>query len=602
MQDESIPAVDAGEAPPAEGGTTLAVPAIRDAEKRERAKRVEAELEAIADEIGITLTFKRRRDGSAIAAIINERCPVCRVTYDSVGDDVSELRGRAAYITVPTGFLRCSRDECYCGSANTGVTRRGRPRGLPREEWMALLYLGEDPDKKIAEVEAGLGITLRDAPFTDAGNAERLIALHGRGIRYVHGRGWMTWQSARSNWVFDDARMVVLATITARRTHAAAASDESGAPLRRHARRMESAARLDAMVRLAACANEIRAEASALDSDPWSLALHDATIDLRTGGARPRTREDLVTRVVSLRHEPLAECPRWLLFLNEITDGDEALVGFIRRAVGYSLTGRTDEACIFLIVGRGRNGKTLLIEIIRALLGPYAAAADFTTFTERRSEAARNDLARLQGIRLVTASESARGTVLDEALIKSATGGDTVSARFLYREFFEFRPVMKVWLVSNHLPMIRGDDLGIWRRIRLVHLPKPIPFDKVDPKLGEKLHGELPGILNWAIAGAVEWHERGLAPPDAVKVATIDYCAGMDTLGEFLETSCTTGADLRVAAAELHAAYRRHMQSAGDKPLSRADFAAALRGRGFVQERSSTARWWAGLALQGVTP
>jgi putative DNA primase/helicase len=572
-----------------------------DAKRRERAKRVEAELEEIASEAGFTLTFKRRRDGTATCAIIDERCPVCRVTYDDLGDNVSELRRRAAYITIPAGYLRCSRPECYCGSDNTGVTRRGRPRGLPREEWMALLGLGDDAAKRVAEIEAGLGVTIRDAPFTDAGNAERLIALHRRSIRYVPERGWMTLEPTRAIWVFDDAQMMVLATITARTTYAAAVSDESGDPLRRHARGMESMARLDAMVKLAACAKQLRVAAAALDADPWSLALLGTTIDLRTGVGRPRVREDLVTRVVPVVYDPLAECPRWLLFLREITDGDEELVGFIQRAVGYSLTGRTDEACLFLVVGPGRNGKTLLIETIRALFGPYAAAADFTTFTERRSEAARNDLARLQGIRLVTASESARGTVLDEALVKSATGGDTVSVRFLYREFFEFRPIMKVWLVSNHLPTIRGDDLGIWRRIRLIHFAKPIPFNKVDPKLGEKLLAELPGILNWAIAGAVEWHKRSLAPPDTVKVATIDYRAGMDTLGEFLATCCTLGPDLRVAATDLHAAYRKFMTAAGDRPLSRVDFATALRGRGLAPGRSSTARWWTGLALRGVT-
>ena len=177
----------------------------------------------------------------------------------------------------------------------------------------------------------------------------------------------------------------MFATITARRTYAEAPKDESGDALRRHARRTESAARLDAMVKLAACEARVRFAASSLDADPATIAVLNVSIDLRTGEVRPRRREDFVTRVAPVIYDPSAQCSRWLQFLHEITDGDEQLVVFIQRAVGYSLTGRTDEACIFLVVGPGRNGKTVFVEVVRSLLGPYAAAADFTTFTERRS-------------------------------------------------------------------------------------------------------------------------------------------------------------------------------------------------------------------------
>jgi putative DNA primase/helicase len=533
--------------------------------------------------------------------VIAEKCPVCETEYATANDDTSELRRKSAYITLPGGFLRCRRPECRCGAAHTGRTKGGKPRGLPLDEWLALLGVGRNAPERAAEVERGLGVTLRDAPFTDAGNAERLLKFAEGNVRFVPERGWLRWDSERAAWLFDTAWMTVLATMTARATYMAAPEGQGGEELRKNARRMESANRLESATKIAATEPSIRIAAAALDADGWALPLANVTIDLRTGQPRARVREDLVTRVVAIQFDATAKCPRWRLFLMEITGGDSGLVAYLQRAVGYSLTGRTVEACIFLIVGFGRNGKSVLVEVIRALLGPYAAAADFTTFVSRRSEAARNDLARLQGVRLVTASESARGVVLDEALIKSITGGDTISARFLYAEFFEFRPVLKLWLVSNHLPTIRGDDLGIWRRIRLVNLAKPIDEALVDPYLVEKLLAELPGILNWAIEGALEWQRQGLAPPDAVLAATAEYRSGMDVLGEFLTARCNVGPDLRTPAAPLQAAYRTFMQSAGEPPLSPTDFAAALRARGFTSERDARARMWVGLALQ-VTP
>jgi putative DNA primase/helicase len=277
-----------------------------------------------------------------------------------------------------------------------------------------------------------------------------------------------------------------------------------------------------------------------------------------------------MTKVAPAPYDADAKCPTWLAFLARIMNGNQPLIDFLQRAVGYSLTGTTGERCLLFLYGIGANGKSTFLEVLRALLAEYAQQADFTTFLERKGDSGpRNDIARLFGARVVTSSEVGEGKRLNESLVKTLTGNDTVTARFLHAEFFEFSPQFKLWLAANHRPVIRGTDNAIWTRVRLVPFLVSIPEGERDLGLKDKLVAELPGILAWAVQGCLLWHEYGLGMPAAVQEATESYRRESDTLGAFLEDCTVAEADAATKATELYQAYKQWAEEAGEYQLTR---------------------------------
>ena len=308
---------------------------------------------------------------------------------------------------------------------------------------------------------------------------------------------------------------------------------------------------------------------------------------LRQRDARPAHRRaapdadpaELVSRwPPASAFDPEAECPRWLRFLEEVFGGDEELVGFMRRLVGYGLAGDVREHIIAVLHGAGANGKSTLVETVKQALGDYARTATFESFIRARGDRGpRNDLARLHRARLVTASESGAGRRLDEATVKQLTGGDTVAARFLYGENFEFRPEFTLWLITNHRPRIDGGDEAMWRRVRLV------PFEqsfkgREDLELSATLEAELPGILTWALQGCLEWQREGLGQAGAVERATREYREEEDVLGAFLAERCEM--DGEIATSRLREAYESFCEELGEKPLTASRLGRQLAQRG----------------------
>jgi putative DNA primase/helicase len=231
--------------------------------------------------------------------------------------------------------------------------------------------------------------------------------------------------------------------------------------------------------------------------------------------------------------------------------------------------------------GSGSNGKSTFLEVLQALLGDYGVQADFATFVEKKGDGPRNDVARLAGARMVRSSEIGEGKRLNESLVKSLTGQDTIAARYLYSEAFEFKPTFKLWLAANHKPVIRGTDHAIWRRVRLIPFTVTIRDDEKDETLKDRLLTELPGILQWAVAGCQQWLESGLRPPDVVMAATQAYQSESDILGAFLDECCELGTGLEVAAGDLYAAYRKWAKDNGEFELSQTAFGRRIEERGF---------------------
>lgn len=435
---------------------------------------------------------------------------------------------------------------------------------------------------------------------TDVGNAKRLVRVHGENLRYCHQlKKWLVydgrrWQEDQTGEVFRFAKD----TVTRIYSEAAATRDAAERKsIAAHAQRSESEPRIRGMISLARSEEGVPVHTTDLDAHPWRLNVLNGTIDLRSGELLPHARDELHTKLAGTHYDSDATCQRWLSFLERVLGGDEDLGLFIQRAVGYALTGSTREQVLFFLYGRGANGKSTLLEVLRLLLGSYARTAAFDTFVVGRSGAVPNDVARLAGVRLVTAQEIEGGRRLAEALVKEITGGDTLAARFLYSEFFEFKPQFKLLLAANHRPIIRGTDHAIWRRIRLIPFEVTIPEDQQDKDLISKLSEELPGILAWAVRGCLEWQKTGLSVPDAVQRATFAYRAEEDVIGSFLNDQCVEGPAFRVSASSLYESYRAWASRAGEHALSQTSFGRHLAESGFGKRKVGGRNWYVGIGL-----
>jgi putative DNA primase/helicase len=358
------------------------------------------------------------------------------------------------------------------------------------------------------------------------------------------------------------------------------------------------------MMRLAQTELEVATTMNAFDTDPWLLTVANGTLDLRAGMLRPHRRDDFITKVSPIADDPGARCPIWDAFLQRVLAGDEEMIQFLQRAAGYSLTGLTTERLLFILCGPGRNGKTTFLEVLLAILGDYAVRTPTQTLLVKRDGSIPNDIAALRGRRLVTASEGDEGGRLAEGTLKELTGGDTIAARFMRAEWFTFRPVCKLWFATNHTPIIRGTDHGIWDRIRLIPFPVRIPEAEQDTEFGAKLLTEASGILAWAVRGCLAWQRKGLGHPEPVRQATAGYRAEMDVLGHFLADCCIVNEGALVSAEALFAAYTRWAATSGEPRLTKTMLGRQLKERGFTSGRRGTpqVRTWFGIGLRSELP
>ncbi len=450
---------------------------------------------------------------------------------------------------------------------------------------------GREPGGEIVHFPSnGHGTLQPNARFnmTELGNAERFVARHGDDIRYCYPWGrWLVWNGAR--WERDESGKVhKRAKDTVRSIYAEAAAegdDERRKSLVKHARASEAKNKIEAMLELAK--SEVPVSPDELDPNPLLLNAPNGTIDLRTGELREHRRDDLITKMAGAEYDPQASAPEWAAFLERVQPGEE-LREFLQRGTGYSASGDTSEQCMFINHGpSGANGKTTFQEAVAGALGDYAMRTPTEMLLAKRGGGVPNDVARLKGARFVAASETEEGRRLAESLVKDLTGQDTISARFMRAEWFDFKPTHKLWLSTNHKPEIRGTDNGIWRRIRLVPWDVTIPPAEQDRKLSAKLRTEFPGVLAWIVRGCIAWQREGLRAPDEVRRATAEYRAEMDTLAAFLVDRCVVREGVWALADKLYQRYAMWCDANGERQEAQKAFVARLSERGFVRKRAT---------------
>lgn len=425
--------------------------------------------------------------------------------------------------------------------------------------------------------------------LTELGNAERIAYEYGHAIKYVSDMGWLIWDGKR--WKIDNKKEIYrIAAKVMRELYKS--DDEAEVKWAKMCERLN-------VVRnsLTFLMSLVPAEREDFDRHKYLFNVENGILNLKTGKLQPHDRELGLTKMTNIEFDENAKCPEWLNFLEQIFQGDKELIEYMQRLIGYSLTGEITEQIMVFLIGGGSNGKSTFINTIKDLMGEYGKQAKSDTFIKKKETGANNDIARLVGSRFVSAIESEDGEQLSEAFVKQITGGEPVLARFLRQEYFEFIPEFKVFFTTNHKPVIKGVDEGIWRRVKLVPFNLQLPKEKRDLKLPEKLSLEMPGILNWALEGCLKWQQSGLVEPKIVKQATGDYKEDMDILGPFLFERCFVGKTQMITAKELYEVYSNWCFQNGEFALKNRAFYRALETKGFKKERGSGNKFY----IKGVT-
>lgn len=445
---------------------------------------------------------------------------------------------------------------------------------------MTGVFPREDFDAAEAEI--------RPPAFTDEALAIRFAECHADDLRYVSAWGkWLRWTG--THWELDDT----LLAFDLSRGICREAASECNKP--KTASILASAKTVAAVERLAKADRRLAATVDQWDSDQWLLNTPDGVIDLRTGRTRPHDPGDHLTKITAA--SPGGDCPTWKTFLDRVTAGDTDLQSFIQRMFGYALTGDTSAHALFFMYGTGANGKSVAIDTVAGVMGDYHRTAPIETFTASSTERHPTELASLRGARLVSAVETEEGRRWAESRIKSLTGGDTIAARFMRQDYFEFQPQFKLVIAGNHKPGLRSVDEAIRRRFHLVPFTVTIPPDERDPQLRDRLKAEWPGILKWLIDGCLSWQEQGLRPAQAVLDATDAYLEAEDAISAWIDECCIRDPQAWTGTSDLYASWKVWADRTGEFAGSTKRFVQQLETRGFHYLRKMNGRGFTGLEI-----
>lgn len=484
----------------------------------------------------------------------------------------------------------CGQLAFWCQKDEAQIDRIFRSSGLMRPKWdekrgavtygqmtitKAVASCGEvyTPQRGVADTDLAIGLfgkkkprVLKNYDRTDTGNAHRLYDRCNGEIRYSYNRKkWYYWTGKM--WALDETGEIKKYC------------DLVLADMKAQAFEIDDEAEREAFLKwVTSCGNSNRktamiTETQHLDGIPVLpdqmdayqeyLNAQNGIVNLRNGELMPHVPEFMMSKICLCEYDVSDKEPeKWLKFLDDVCNGDQELVRYLQKCVGYSLTGSTREQCAFFLYGLGNNGKSTFLETISDILGTYGANAQPDTLMARRDgtgNGANSDIARLKSARFVSTEEPSEGVRLNEGLVKQLTGGGKVTCRFLFGDEFEYEPEFKIWIATNHKPVIRGTDIGIWRRIRLIPFEVNIPKERVDKNLKYKLREEMPQILHWAVEGCMMYAREGLEMPECVRKATAEYKSEMDLLQAFADACVVIDYTVPdgVPANELYSAYVR---------------------------------------------
>ena len=447
-------------------------------------------------------------------------------------------------------------------------------------------------------------------PMTDAGNAERLAHyMLGKLVFDERMQRWRYFNGKK--WEVDNGKHIHQAAVKVVRRirhdeSRQCPNEEMGKKLWQHSVASESRSSLSAMIALAQHVPGM--SQSEFDSDKYLFNCQNGTIELKTGTLREHRADDFITRISPVAYDPNADCSIWTKFLDETLQGDQEMIRFIKKSAGYCLSGDTSEEILFLVHGPEATGKSTYMEAVKSALGDYSKTCDFETFLKQKdSGRPRNDLAGLAGARLVSSCEVEEGKALAENIIKNVTGGDTISARVLFKEFFEYEPQFKLWLVCNHAPKVDAQDGAMWRRILRIPFTLIVPKEKRDKRLKTMLKDPAIGgvqILKWAVEGFLLWQAEGLQIPAVVEQATAEYRKSCDYLSEFFTEVCDVSDPLAwMPSAQLYNAYRTYCDANEIKhTMNQISFSRKLESRGLKQQKQGGIRGWQGICPASKMP
>lgn len=440
--------------------------------------------------------------------------------------------------------------------------------------------------------------------FTDLTNGELFAHEYKDKVRYCMAwKKWLIWDG--NTWRPDDCGEIFALSkdfIRGLYLRVARTKDhERATELAKHLIKSESLRRRQALIESASLERSVRITPLDVDRENFLLNVRNGTINLTDGKLYEPAQAAYITKCAAVNYKRRSPCDTWNLFLMRIMDGNTQLLRFLQKAVGWAITGDMSEQVMFILYGSGANGKSTFLNTLMEIMGDYAMSTPTATFMNKHGEGISNDIARLRGTRFVTTVEAEEGKRMSEPLIKQITGQDVMTARFLYGEYFDFLPTFKIFMATNHKPVIKGNDHGIWRRIKLVPFTVTIPYEERDPNLMQKLRAEREGILNWMVDGCLLWQKERLGEPEAIRIATGEYQEEMDEIGMFIQECCildTTG-HLRVVSSVLYKGYLDWCERNSERSYGQRMFGIHLQNMGVKKDRTRTARYWVGIGMKG---
>ena len=440
--------------------------------------------------------------------------------------------------------------------------------------------------------------------MSDGGNAELLAELHSDKMRFNHtNKQWYVWNG--QYWHKDMKKEIysyALHVSQVRQRHAITIKDSrEKTAMFTFGVRSGDRAKMDSMLSVAAALPKFSTENDDWDQDDMVFQCRNGVLNLSDGNIMDGQPSFMISQCSGATYDPRAECPTFDRFLIEIMDGDEELAEYLLMCLGYSMCGLTDEQCMFILNGNGANGKSVLLDLISHIFGNYLVHTRFDAFLKKYNNTSTNDLARLSKARMVTANESGVGKNWDEERIKEITGGDKITARYMYAEFFSFRSKIKLWCATNNLP--KTDDLSdaFWRRMVVIPFDRQFKGDDRNPNILAELKQESSGILNRLYQGFQYWTATTLKnPPPRVIDAVNEYKIESDVVALWVdETKVVKNGTYESKPAKI--VYQTyvdwHNENASGKPVSATMFGKRMKVLGIGSEKISGKRVYVGIDL-----